>query len=72
MTIRRQIMDAHRALSLGSPEDMKAARLVLYLLRKGRITLGLSDPEWQVQNLLEGLGVPLYISRNGYTASAKI
>lgn len=72
MTHREQIMQLHRQLATGSPKDMQVAKCLLYLLRKGRITLGLGDVEWEVENLLEGLGVRMRYSRNGNTAQARI
>ena len=70
--IRNELMNAHRTLALGSPEDMQAARRILQLLCHGRITLGLGDVDWQVESLLEDLGVHLTYNRNGYSATAKI
>lgn len=68
--MKKELMKAHRALALGSPEDMKAARLILFLMRRGSIVLGLSDAEFHVQTLLEDIGVPLAYGRNGYTVRA--
>ena len=72
MTPREQIMQLHRFLATGSPKDMQIARHLLYLLRKGRISLGLGDIEWEVEHLLEGLGVPIRYSRNFNVAYAKL
>ena len=72
MSHREQIMQLHRQLATGSPQDMQVAKRLLYLLRKGRITLGLGDVEWEVENLLEGLGVRMRYSRNGNTVQARI
>lgn len=70
--IRNELMKAHKALALGSPDDMLAARLILRLLRTGRITLGLGDVDCRVEMLLEDLGVHISYSRRGYTATAYI
>ena len=70
--MKHELMNAHRTLAVGSPDDMKAARLILRLLRNRRITLYLSDAEWKVQTLLEDLGIPLAYSRNGCRATASI
>lgn len=65
---RAQLIQAHRALAAGSPDDMRAAKLVLYLLRKGSICLGFGDIEHEVELLLEGIGLRARYSRNYNTA----
>lgn len=46
--------------------------LVLRLLRKGSVTLGLCDEDWNVQTALEKAGLYVWYSRNGNTAKAYI
>lgn len=70
--MKHELMKVHRTLATGSPEDMKCARRILQLLRRGRITLGLGDTDWLVESLLEDLGVHLTYSRRGYSATARI
>lgn len=69
--VRRNLMDLHRKLvRMG---EYKAAKKILRLLRKGSILLGLSDTDWQVQCLLEDMGIPVITtSRNGGWARARI
>ena len=67
--MKRELMEAHRALV---KTDMKAARLILRLLRTGHITLGLGDVDWAVENLLYDLGVRVTYNRSCTVAHAKI
>lgn len=57
--IRNELMKIHRTLSLGSPEDMTAANIILRLLRERHIMVGDSDAECQVLILLEDLGAQI-------------
>ena len=49
---RYKLMDAHRKLVREG--KLLEGRLVLYLLREGRISLGLGDEAWNVERLCEG------------------
>lgn len=69
MEAKRNLMDLYRRLSRTG--EHQAARMILRLLITGSILLGFSDTEWQVERLLEDMGVPVTIKRNGL-AVAKI
>ena len=45
-------------------------REILKLLRHGSVTLGLHDEDWNVQTALEGVGLYIWFSRDGYQARA--
>lgn len=60
---RYKLMDAHRKLV--KEGKLMEAREVLYLLRKGKISLGLGDVEWNVERLCEELGCRMICKRNG-------
>lgn len=47
-------------------------RLILRMLRHGRVVLGLGDAAWNVQTVLEDAGFRIWFSRNGYQAIAYI
>ena len=68
---KRNLMDLHRRLiRIG---EYQVAKKILLLLRKGSILLGLCDTDWQVQCLLEDMGIPVITtSRNGGWARARI
>ncbi len=67
--IRRNLMDIHRKLiHMG---EHQAARKILQLLIRGSIVLGFSNTDWQVQGLLEDMGIPVVV-RNGGWARARI
>ena len=47
-------------------------RMVLRLLRDGLITMRLDDVSWNVQTALEHIGHPVWYSRNGCKAEARL
>lgn len=64
---RYRLMDAHK--SLVREGKYSEAKEVLTLLRRGRVKLGLSDPDWNVERLCEDMGFPIGYSTNGSTAT---
>nr|DAU27518.1 MAG TPA: hypothetical protein [Caudoviricetes sp.] len=67
---RYKLMDAHR--NLIREGKLLEGRLVLYLLRKGRISLGLGDEAWNVERLCEELGCRIICKRNGYIVEVRL
>ena len=66
--MRFKLMDLHTAyVKHGQYEE---ARLILCLLRHGRVKLGLGDISWTVERALEELGCVISYSRQGYSATA--
>lgn len=49
-----------------------AASNLLRLLVKGRINLGLSDTDWEIENFLESIGCPVFYGRCGYSSTFRI
>lgn len=68
--LRYKLMDTHRVLVRQG--KLLEAREVLRLLRKGYITLGLGDVDWEVERLCEELGCRIRYSGRGYTAEVRI
>ena len=68
MSLREKVKILHWILVLSG--RMEEARRVLWLLRYGRVTLGLGDNDWGVQEELERIGCPVRFSRDGYWAYA--
>ena len=52
--------------------QLEEARMILRLLRNGHITLWLGDIDWNVQCALESISFPVWYSRNGNKAEARI
>lgn len=67
---RYKLMDTHRKLVRAG--KYLEARLMLELLRNGRVILGLSDVEWNVGALCDRLGCPSRYSGSGYTAEVRL
>lgn len=67
---RYKLMDAHRKLVREG--KLLEARVVLQLLRKGRISLGLGDEAWNVERLCEELGCRITCKRSGYIVEVRI
>lgn len=67
---RYKLMDAHRKLV--KEGKLLEAREVLYLLRKGKISLGLEDVGWNVERLCEELGCRIICKRNGYIVEVRL
>ena len=49
--MRYKLMDSH--MDLVKRGELGAARILLQLLRNGKVTLGLGDDEWNVEELCE-------------------
>lgn len=64
---RYKLMDAHRGLVRQG--RFLEAKLVLKLLRQGRVNLGFGDSDWGVEKLCENVGCHISYSRR-YTATA--
>lgn len=67
---RYKLMDAHR--NLVREGKLLEARDILYLLRKGWISLGLGDEAWNVERLCEELGCRITCKRNGYIVEVRL
>lgn len=67
---RYKLMDAHRKLVREG--KLLEGRLVLYLLREGRISLGLGDEAWNVERLCEELGCRIRCTRGGNIAEVRL
>lgn len=67
---RYQLMDTHRKLVREG--KLLEARVVLQLLRTGRVKLGLDDTSWNVENLCESLGCRINYNSRGYTAEVRL
>lgn len=67
---RYKIMDAHRKLVREG--KLLEARDILYLLRKGRIALGLGDEAWNVERICEELGCRIRYTRGGNIAEVRL
>ncbi len=67
---RYKIMDAHREMVRRG--KYWQGWLLLQLLRKGNISVGLSDEGYEVECLLEKLGCPVRYGRNFNTAIFRI
>lgn len=71
LKIRRyKVMEAH--IELVRKGAYREARLVLRLLREGKVILWLDDVSWNVESLLEGLGCRIWYDRRGYKVVARI
>lgn len=69
--IRRYVlMDAHR--NMVREGKLREANTVLYLLRKGRVKLGLGDESFAVESLCEKLGCRIHYSRNYNIAEVRL
>ena len=67
---RYKFMDLHRELTRKG--QYGAARKVLTLLAKGKVTLWLDDDSWAVETVCEQLGCYIWYDRNGNKAVAHI
>lgn len=65
-----KIMEKH--IELTKSGNYMVARNLLYLLRKGKIKLGLSDVDYDTEEFLESIDSPVTYSSNGYTATYRI
>lgn len=63
---RYKMMEKHQELVCSG--KFEAARLVLELLRTGRVHLGLDDDSWIVERECEEMGCYIYYGRSGYSA----
>ena len=63
-------MDMHREMVRNG--QLGAARLLLRLLRNGKVHLGLDDDSWKVEKVCENLGCYIYYDRRGYSATAHL
>lgn len=64
------MMDAHRQLVRSG--KLEEGKMILQLLRKGRVKLGLDDVSWNVESLCEKLGCRISYSSRGYTAEVRL
>ena len=67
---RYKVMDAHREMVKSG--QLKAAKILLKLLRNEEVHLGLDDDSWLVEKTCEELGCHIHYSRNGYSAIVKL
>lgn len=67
---RYKLMDAHRELIRKG--EYREARLVLWLLRDGKVTLWLDDVSYAVESLCERMGCRIWYDRRGYKAVAHV
>lgn len=67
---RYKLIDKHRELIRKG--EYEQARLILALLRRGRIKLGLGDDCWAVEIFCENIGCPIYYSSNGYSITVHV
>ena len=61
-------MDFHRKMV--KKGQYKEAKILYDLLRKGKVSLGLDDSSWVVQEICESLGCRINYKRCGYSAVA--
>lgn len=64
------MMDAHRQLVRSG--KLEEGKMILQLLRKGRVKLGLDDVSWEVERFCEELGCKIIYSSRGYTAEVRL
>ncbi len=67
---RHKLMDIHRELVRKG--EYEVARMLLKLLRYGKVTLWLDDVSWSVERICEELGCHIWYSSNGNKAVAHI
>jgi phage gp36-like protein len=67
---RYKLMDAHRDLTRRGKYGQ--AKLVLRLLKNGKVRLGLDDDSCAVEIICEGLGCRINYGRGYYSATAII
>lgn len=67
---RYKAMDMHREMVRNG--QLGAAKLLLRLLRNGKVCLGLDDDSWMVEKACESLGCYIYYDRRGYSATAHL
>lgn len=65
--LRHKLIDEH--LKLVKKGKYNQARLILRLLRRGKIKLGLGDDCWAVEMICEDIGCHINYSSNGYSAT---
>lgn len=63
---RYQAMNIHREMVRNG--QLVAARIMLELLKNGRVHLGLDDDSYAVEIACEKLGCHIYYDRRGYSA----
>lgn len=66
---RYKAMELHREIENG---QLGAAKLLLRLLRNGRVYLRLDNDSWIVEKPCEELGCYIYYDRRGYSATAHL
>lgn len=59
-------------ISLVKAGKYEVARLLLHLLRKGKVKLGLDDASYEAENILEKVGCPCSYGRNYNTVTFRI
>jgi hypothetical protein len=67
---RYKLMDIHREFVRSG--KLFEAREILWLLRKGRTTLGLSDEAYEVERVCEDLGCNMRYGRNFNTVEVRL
>lgn len=67
---RYKLMDIQREFV--KKGEYEVARLLLKLLRDGKVTLWLDDTSWSVERICEELGCYIWYSSNGNKAVAHI
>jgi hypothetical protein len=65
--IRYKLMDKHRELVRGG--ELETAHCIFRLLRRGSVRLGLRDPEWAAEMILESVGLRGHCGRGGYSST---
>lgn len=63
--IRYRLMERHMELIRSGAYE--TARAIFRLLRQGYVRLGLSDPEWEAETILEAVGLIGHCGRGGYS-----
>ncbi len=67
---RYRLMDIHKALVAGG--KLEVARLILALLRDGKIVLWLDDVSCAAERICEDAGCEIFYSGNGNRATAHV
>lgn len=68
--VRYKLMEIHQEYVRVGKFDV--AKRILELLRRGKITLYLSDTDWEVEHLCENMGLYIWYDRRGYKAVAHL
>lgn len=67
---RYKLMDMHRDMVRSG--NLRAAKILLKMLRDGKVSLGLDDDSYTVETACEKVGCYIYYDRRGYTAVAHL